>query len=178
MEKSKKEVVLGEGVGNEVKKEINKETSELLKEFVKIVFGYVKDKEKDIPEAFEHLLSSKKSEKEIVTLWTNKLASEGLIPMIYNGLTDKQVIESLHQEGYLEGLFLGYVLAMTAMVDNDVQKDKIVAVRDAIRPNLIGNRYDNRSEILNRYKDKKYSWVEKNSIKEDKQKNSRTVSKK
>ena len=75
------------------------------------------------------------------------------MPKGYNGLTDNLLISSFHQEGYLDGLYVEYVLAMMALVDNDVPKDIILAVRDYIRPNFVGHHYDYRDELISRYKD-------------------------
>lgn len=50
---------------------------------------------------------------------------------------------------------------MMALTDNDIPKDAILSVRDYIRPNLIGHHYDDRDEFISRYKDEKYSWIDK-----------------
>ena len=42
----------------------------------------------------------------------------------------------MHQTGYLDGLYVGYILAMMSLVDNEAPKDLILSVRDDIRPNL------------------------------------------
>lgn len=50
---------------------------------------------------------------------------------------------------------------MMALADNDTPADIILSARDYIRPNLIGHRYDDRDEFIGRYKDEKYSWIDK-----------------
>ena len=50
---------------------------------------------------------------------------------------------------------------MMALVDNGASKDTILAVRDYIRPNLLGHHFDAREEFISQYKSEKYSWVEK-----------------
>ena len=50
---------------------------------------------------------------------------------------------------------------MMALVDNGASKDTILAVRDYIRPNLMGHHFGDRDEFISQYKNEKYSWVEK-----------------
>ena len=70
-------------------------------------------------------------------------------------------MHNLRQEGYMEGLYAGYSIAMMALADNDVPKDKIIAVRDTIRPNLYGHAYEDRKEFIDPLKSEKYSWINK-----------------
>jgi hypothetical protein len=83
------------------------------------------------------------------------------VPKGYSGLPDKLLVTNLHQDGYLGGMYVGYILAMMALVDNGASKDTILAVRDYIRPNLMGHHFDDRDEFIGQYKNEKYSWVEK-----------------
>ena len=71
------------------------------------------------------------------------------------------ILNRMHQEGYLDGLYAGYALAMMSLVDNDAPGELVLAVRDDISPNLIGHSYKDRDEFYNRYKTDKYSWVDK-----------------
>lgn len=75
-------------------------------------------------------------------------------------MPDDLLIANLHQQGYLDGLYIGYALAMMALVDNNAPKELIVSVRDSIRPNLIGHYYDDREKFISQYKDEQYHWVE------------------
>ena len=77
---------------------------------------------------------------------------EGLVPKGYSGLPDKLLVANLHQDGYLNGMYVGYILAMMALVDNGASKDTILAVRDYIRPNLMGHHFDDRDEFISQYK--------------------------
>ena len=106
------------------------------------------------------MLSSPDAKQEIVAQWSNQLFEKGIIPKGYNGLPDELLIANFHQDGYLDGLYAGYALAMMALVDNEVEKELILSVRDAIRPNLVGHHYNNRDEFYKRYKGETYSWVE------------------
>ena len=135
-------VHLGDGVLDEAKTDIN-------------------DRAKDIPEAIEQIRNNPKAEQEISALWSEHLFKEGLVPKGYNGLPDEILISNLHQTGYLDGMYVGYVLAMMALVDNDVSEDIILAIRDYIRPNLLGHHYNNRDEFISQYKSEKYNWIDK-----------------
>ncbi|NFL36766.1 hypothetical protein [Clostridium botulinum] len=155
-----KSVHLGDGVADKVKENINENISDALTLLSNIVFDYLKGKIKDIPKGIEKLLSSPDAKQEIVTQWSNQLFEKGIIPKGYNGLPDELLIANFHQDGYLDGLYAGYALAMMTLVDNQVEKELILSVRDAIRPNLVGHRYNNRDEFYKRYKGETYSWVE------------------
>ena len=99
--------------------------------------------------------------QKLAALWSEQLFKEGLVPKGYSGLPDKLLVANLHQDGYLNGMYVGYILAMMALVDNGTSKDTILAVRDYIRPNLMGHHFDDRDEFISQYKNEKYSWVEK-----------------
>lgn len=108
------------------------------------------------------VINHKKNGKEkLAALWSEQLFKEGLVPKGYSGLPDKLLVANLHQDGYLNGMYVGYILAMMALVDNGTSKDTILAVRDYIRPNLMGHHFDDRDEFISQYKNEKYSWVEK-----------------
>ena len=81
-----KETKLGDGVANEVKKEINRELSSMAKALIRILFAYLNDKVKgiDIDDILGKL--SKKDEDEIISLWSSQLVEEGLLPSGYGGL--------------------------------------------------------------------------------------------
>ena len=94
-------------------------------------------------------------------MWSEELFSQGLIPRGYAGLSDELLIRNFRQEGYLDGLYAGYALALTAMADKDVQEETIISVRDALRPNLLGHSYEERAEFTDLLKDEKYKWINK-----------------
>lgn len=154
-------VHLGDGVLDEAKTDINDRAKGLVKILIDIVFDYLEGKTKDIPQAIEQIRNNPKAEQEISALWSEHLFKEGLVPKGYNGLPDEFLISNLHQTGYLDGMYIGYVLAMMALADNDVSEDIILAIRDYIRPNLIGHHYNNRDEFISQYKSEKYNWIDK-----------------
>lgn len=86
-------------------------------------------------------------------------------------MPDELLIHNFHQEGYITGLHVGYMLAMMALVDNNADENLILSVRDSMRPNLLGHRYDKCDEFSSLYKDEKYRWIEsrKTEEKQDKE---------
>ena len=154
-------VNFGDGVLDGAKADVNSRAKGLVKIVIDAVFDYLEGKVKDLPEITKQLRNSPETEQKIAALWSEHLSEEGLVPKGYNGLPDNLLISNFHQEGYLDGLYAGYVLAMMALADNEAPKDIILAARDYIRPNLIGHHYDGRDEFIDRYKDEKYSWIDK-----------------
>ncbi len=154
-------VNFGDGVLGEAKADVNNRTKELVKIAIDAVFDYLEGKVKALPEIFEQLRNSPETEQKIAALWSEHLFEDGLVPKGYNGLPDDLLISNFHQEGYLDGLYAGYILAMMALADSGASKDIILAARDYIRPNLIGHHYDDRDEFIGQYKDEKYSWIDK-----------------
>ena len=62
--------------------------------------------------------------------------------------------------------FVDQPLAMMSLVDNNASKELTIAVRDEMRPNIIGQHYNDRNDFYNLYKSEKYNWIE-NSNKDD-----------
>lgn len=156
MEENKNSVRIGEGVAGNLKQEINQELSSIGKEFIDVLSKFVKGKIKEID--LEELFS-KKNEEDLLALWSEQLANKGLIPQVYAGLPDELLIDNMHQTGYLDGMYVGYILALMSLVDNEAPKELILSVRDDIRPNLIGHHYNNRDEFIKRFKNEKYVWI-------------------
>ena len=154
---------LGEGIVDELTSVANEEISNLGKLAIRSVFKYLSDNFQDfnIDDWLGRL--SKKDEEEIALQWSAQLAEKGLVPNGYRGLSDELLIHNFHQTGYLNGLYVGYTLAMRSLADNHASEELIVSVRDDIRPYLLGQRYEDRTELLDRYKDKRYSWIERTS---------------
>ena len=157
---SENHVKLGDGVADGLKSEANQELLSIGKMLIDLLSKYLKGKVQNID--LEKLLS-KKDKDELISLWSSQLAEKGLLPNGYVGLPDNLLIDNLHQDGYLAGIYAGYAIAMMSLVDNNVSEEMILSVRDDLRPNLIGNHYNDREKIYLRYKDETYSWVEKAS---------------
>lgn len=154
-------VRLGDGIVDEAKTEFNNRAGGLVKLAINMVFDYLENHVNDLPDAVRRLRNNKEIEQKVEALWSEQLFEEGLVPKGYSGLPDKLLVTNLHQDGYLGGMYVGYILAMMALVDNGASKDTILAVRDYIRPNLMGHHFDDRDEFIGQYKNEKYSWVEK-----------------
>lgn len=156
MEKNKNSVRFGEGVADDLKQEFNQELSSMGKELIAVFSKFVKGKINGIN--LDELFSEK-NEEDLLALWSEQLAKKGLISQAYAGLSDELLIDNMHQIGYLDGMYVGYILAMMSLVDNEAPKELILSVRDDIRPNLIGHHYNNKKEFIERYKNEKYVWI-------------------
>lgn len=153
-------VCLGDGVKDKVIGNINENVSDIFDLFLNSFLNYVKDKIPSAVQNIEKIFSNPEMKKDITTLWSNQLFEKGLIPKGYNGLSEELLIANLHQDGYIEGLFSGYVLSMMALVDNGAGNELILSVRDSVRPDLIGHHYADREEIYKKYKKEEYNWIE------------------
>jgi len=150
-------VRLGEGVADRWKQEANQELANAGLLLIKRISAVIQEKIQNID--FNQLFS-KEDEKEILNSWSAQLVEEGLVPKGYLGLPDKLLLENMKQTGYLDGLYAGYALAMMSLADNNAPKDLLLAVRDDIRPNLIGHHYKDSDEFIERFKSEKYKWVD------------------
>lgn len=155
---SDNKVKLGDGLTDGVKKQVNQETLSVCNLLLERFFDFIKIKVQDID--FEKLFS-KKDKDEVIALWSSILVENKLIPEEYAGLPDNFLIDNLHQDGYLAGLYTGYILALMSLVDNNAPEELILSVRDDVRPNLMGHHYNDREDFYQRYKDEAYNWVEK-----------------
>lgn len=153
-------VNLGAGVPDRACELVNAEFINLMEKYIPRFFAWLDNKVEHFPEATKRLFDGSDAKKELPMLWSEFLAESGIIPEAYGGLPDTLLISNFHQEGYLSGLYAGYALAMMALVDNHAPVDMIVNVRDFIRPNLMGHRYDNQQEFVTPFESEKYSWVE------------------
>ncbi|MGB4610610.1 MAG: hypothetical protein WBH77_08325 [Saccharofermentanales bacterium] len=157
-------VHFGDGIIDEAKAEFNNRTKGLIKIAIDLIFDCFERKVKNfpdkIPEIVQQLRNNPEIEQEIFVLWSEHLFEEGLVTKGYTGLPDNLLISNFHQEGYSDGLYVGYVLAMMALVDKNIPEDIILFVRDYIRTNLIGQRYDARDKIIEQYKEEKYRWID------------------
>ena len=148
------------GVLDEAKVAINNRVKVLVKKAINAFFDYIEDKTKGFPETIKQLRNNPEIEQKLETLWSEILSEEGLVSKGYSGLPDNLLISNLHQEGYLDGLYVGYILAMMAMVDVGATQDLTLSVRDYMRPNLMKVHYNDRDEFIGQYRDGKYSWID------------------
>ena len=141
-----------------VKVQANQEALNICNLLLERFFEFIKEKVQDID--FEKLFS-KKDKDEVVSLWSSILAEKELLPKGYAGLLDNLLIDNLHQDGYLAGLYAGYAITLMSLVDNNASEELVFSVRDDVRPYLDGHHYNDREKFYLRYKDEAYSWVEK-----------------
>lgn len=156
-------VYLGEGIANEVKNVLNKETKEIINAAIRAVTKKIKEKIPELPDMvgakIKNLADSQKMVDEITKEWSEELYENGLIPNGYSGLPDKLLIHNFHQEGYLDGMYVGYILALMSLIDNEADEKLILSVSDDVGSNLIGHRYDDRDEFIDRFKTEKYQKI-------------------
>lgn len=154
---------LGEGIANEVKNVLNKETKEIINAAIRAVTKKIKEKIPELPDMvgakIKNLADSQKMVDEITKEWSEELYENGLIPNGYSGLPDKLLIHNFHQEGYLDGMYVGYILALMSLIDNEADEKLILSVSDDVGSNLIGHRYDDRDEFIDRFKTEKYQKI-------------------
>ncbi len=155
---SDNKVKLGDGLTDGVTKQANQEIKIICNLLLERFFEFIKGKVQDID--FEKLFS-KKDKDEVIALWSTIIVEKGLLPKGYAGLPNNLLVDNLHQDGYLAGLYAGYILALMSLVDNNASKELILSVRDDVRPNLMEHHYNDREKLHLRYKDEAYSWVEK-----------------
>lgn len=164
MEDNKNTIHFGENIANDVKSAVNDEIKGILRIVIKSFSEKIKDKIPELPDKVETKIKEMVDKPEIIdeiaTEWSEKLYEKGLVPKGYSGLPDELLIANFHQDGYLSGLYAGYVLAMMSLVDNKADKELIISVRDDIRPNLIGHHYNDRDEFYKKYKSETYSSIE------------------
>lgn len=156
MAENKNEVKSSAGVADTLKqygKEKSIETGEAL---IDEVSKFLKERIQGID--WEKLFS-KKNKDELLKVWSDQLAEKGLIAKGYAGLPEDLLIKNLHQEGYLDGMYVGYVLAMMSLADNNAEKELMLSVRNDIRKNLMGHHYDDRAEFVDVFKSEKYNWI-------------------
>lgn len=119
MSEKESKVRLGEGISDGVKSKVNQGALGICNLLFERLFEYLEGKIQDID--FEKLFSKKDKEK-IVSLWSSTLEEKGLIPKGYAGLPDNLLIDNMHQDGYIDGLYAGYALSMISLVDNNAPK--------------------------------------------------------
>lgn len=56
-------------------------------------------------------------------------------------------------------MYVGYILALMSLIDNEADEKLILSVSDDVGSNLIGHRYDDRDEFIDRFKTEKYQKI-------------------
>lgn len=156
-------VHLGEGIADEAKNILNKETKEIISATIKAFSKKIKEKIPELPDMvggkIKNIADSQKVIDEITKEWSEELYDKGLVPKGYSGLPDKLLIHNFHQEGYLDGMYVGYILALMSLIDNGADEKLILSVSDDVGSNLIGHWYDDRNEFIDKFKAEKYQTI-------------------
>ena len=156
-------VHLGEGIADEAKNVLNKETKEIISATIKAFSKKIKEKIPELPDMvggeIKNIADSQKVIDEITKEWSEEPYDKGLVPKGYSGLPDKLLIHNFHQEGYLDGMYVGYILALMSLIDNGADEKLILSVSDDVGSNLIGHWYDDRNEFIDKFKAEKYQTI-------------------
>ncbi len=160
MNDNNQSVHIGDGVADKAKATINNRTSEIVDILFNLFFDYIKNKTKDIPQMLQKLLNDSETKNELTRLLSNQLSEKGFVPKTYAGLPDNLLVHNLRQEGYIDGVYAGYILAMMSLVDYNADKKMILSVRDDIRNKLVMNNRNNIKMLRDQYKTSTYNWVE------------------
>lgn len=85
-------VHLGEGIADEAKNVLNKETKEIISATIKAFSKKIKEKIPELPDRvggkIKNLADSQKVVDEITKAWSEELYDKGLVPKGYSGLPD------------------------------------------------------------------------------------------
>ena len=57
------------------------------------------------------------TEDELLNMWSGQLVEKGFVAKGYVGLSEELLVKNLHQDGYLDGMFVGYALVLMSMAD-------------------------------------------------------------
>lgn len=155
-----KDVHFGDGVLDAVKTDTNSRFQELTKILIDLVFDYLEKKVKNLPETIKQLRNAPEMEKTVSALWSEQLFEKGLIPKGYCGLPDEFLIHNFHQDGYLDGLYSGYLITVLALADSGVSKDTLLAARGTILDRLVPQRYEERGDLCQQLEGKIRKWSE------------------
>lgn len=141
---------LGEGVADVAKAKANEKMQGIASDLVDMFFDYIDSKVKEIPDAIKRLRDNPKTKEEVATLWSEQLYEQGIIPRGYAGLPDDLLIHNFHQEGYLDGLYVGHLLTLVAMTKQGISQKDIEDVDKSVF--LFKRSYEKRSELIDQLK--------------------------
>ena len=147
-----KDVHLGDGVADVAKSKANEKMQGIASDLVDMLFNYIESKVKDIPETIKRLRDNPEIKKEVASLWSEQLYAQGVIPEVFAGLSDDLLIHNFHQSGYMDGLYVGHLLTLAAMVEHDMSCEDIDYISKSVY--LLQLDYEKRSELIQQLKDK------------------------
>lgn len=56
-------------------------------------------------------------------------------------------------------MYVGYILALMSLIDNEADEKLIMSVKDDVGSNLNGHRYNDRDEFIDKFKAEKYQTI-------------------
>ena len=56
-------------------------------------------------------------------------------------------------------MYVGYILTLMSLIDNEADEKLILSVSYDVESNLIGHRYDDRDEFIDKFKAEKYQTI-------------------
>lgn len=157
---SPKEVHLGDGVLDVAKTSVNDRTQKIISLLINMLFDYIEDKVDNLPMTIKKLRDNPQTETEVVSLWSQRLYAQGIIPSGYDGLPDELLIHNFHQEGYLDGMYVGYLISMMVMAENGVSKDMILDTRKDILPKFFKKSYEDSKKLCQELEEEMHKWKE------------------
>ncbi len=130
----------------------NNKMNELMETLLDVIFEFAKNEgskaiSDKLSEVIEWVNNNSEEERKIVTLWSERLAEKELVPKPYGGLSDKLLIHNFHQEGYLDGMYIGYLISMITLAENGVSKNVILDTKKDIIPKFFKKSYEDMDEL-------------------------------
>lgn len=143
---------------SEVGTEVTDRTKSFVKKCVKAFFDYLESRIDEFPELIEKIREDSKIKKEMEAEFSKSLYAAGLIPRAYAGLPDSLLVHNLQNDGYEDGLYTGYKIALMAMEDSQILYEEKIEIYDYFWRCLAMNRAELREKIKN-FDDTSYTGV-------------------
>ena len=157
-----KEVHLGDGVLDAAKSAANERAQQAATTLVHKFWDWVENKIAELPDQLKALRDNPEAEDEIASLWSEILYEQGAIPKGYCGLPDDLLIHNFHQDGYIEGMYVGYLITLVTLAEAGISKQALLDARKDILPQFLGKGYEERIELCQELKGIMEKWSEDN----------------
>lgn len=140
----------------------NSKMNELMKTFVDVIIEFAKNEgSKAINDKLSEVikwLNNPEEKRKIATLWSEHLAEKGFVPEPYGGLSDELLIHNFRQEGYLDGMYVGYLISMITLAENGVSKNVILDAQKDIIPKFFKKSYEDMDELCKDLEEEMKKW--------------------
>lgn len=154
------DVHFGDGVLDTAKETVNERMQGFASSLINEFFDYIESKVKDLPETIKSFLANPETKKDVANLWSYQLYEQGIIPRGYSGLSDELLIHNFHQDGYIDGMYAGYLITITALAENGVEKRILFDTRKDIIPKLFRKNYEDRGSLCDGLEAEICKWAE------------------